>query len=608
MLAALRTNTKVILWIVVIGFIGFIFAGWGRGLQRGRDAAERGVIGKINGVEVTYSQFNESFRNRLRSYLEQTEVEINESMRSTIREETWNSLVADILIRQEIEELGIDVPDDTVFDLLWNNPPQQVYNSPSFQDEEGNFSFDMYHREIQLHPERWEAFAQMYRQSLQRQMLQRQIQSGAFITDNELWNGFVEQNEKVRVTYARVDPRSIEAQPLMPTEEEAREYFTSHRAEYEQPPTAVLDFVSFPKTPSPADEEDIRSFLSDIAALARGESDFAELARTHSQGPSGPEGGDLGWFARGAMVGPFEEAAFALDVGEVSDPVKTRFGYHVIKVEDKRTRDGQEEIKARHILIELTPSEETLLDIEEDVVELLELAEEEDLEQAAADLGYEVQETPPFEDDGFIPGVGEMRPAVVMTFENDPEFVFGPFESQEAYYVFEIAERRPSELPTFEELQAEAEETGREHPAALDLLSERREDRALATAQRIADAVRGGATLEEAASTEGYAPQETDLFSRRDHVRMVGRANEFIGTSFGLRTGETSGVVEVGDPPVYYVIRVEEKVAADREQFLEQQQQLRQQLLQREQVALFSAWLQGLIEEADIDDYRERFF
>jgi len=608
MLAALRTNTKVILWIVVIGFIGFIFAGWGRGLQRSRSAPERGVIGRVNGVTITYSDFNESFSNRLRSYVDRTGGDVSDATRDALREETWNSLVAEILVNQEIDRLHIDVPDETVFDLLWNNPPQEVYSAPAFQDESGNFSFDTYHREIQMHPERWEGIAQMYRSSLRRAMLQNQIQSGAFVSDNEVWEEFAATTEQVRASYVRVDPRSMDAAALMPTEEEARGYFAAHRSEYEEPPTAVLRYVRFDKTATVADETDIRLFLSDLASIAREEGDFADLARTYSQGPSGPEGGDLGWFGRGSMVEPFEEAAFALNVGEISEPVKTRFGYHIIKVDDKRVQDGEEEVKASHILIELSPSEETLRSIEDLAVELQELADEESLSEAATELGYDVETTAPFEDGETIPGVGDMRPAVVVTFENDPGFVFGPFGSRDAYFVFEVAERNPSRLPTFDDLKAEAEEQGLEHPAAIDLMMERRNDRALATAERIVEAVRSGQPLEAAAAAEGLPVQATEPFSRRDYVRGVGRANAFVGTCFGLRTGETSGVVEVDEPRSYYVIRVEEKVAPDRDRFAETREDLRQQLLGREQMNLFTTWLEGLTERSDIDDFRERYF
>jgi len=74
----------------------------------------------------------------------------------------------------------------------------------------------------------------------------------------------------------------------------------------------------------------------ELVAEARGGADFAELAKEHSTGPSGPNGGSLGWFGAGMMVPPFEEATFALEVGAISEPVQTQFGWHVIKLNETR--------------------------------------------------------------------------------------------------------------------------------------------------------------------------------------------------------------------------------------------------------------------------------
>ncbi len=608
MLAALRANTKVILWIVVVGFIGFIFAGWGRGLQRYRSGPEKGLVGRVDGVPITYTDFNDSYRRRLAAYAERTGSEVSESTREAIREDTWNSLVADVLISDEIRRLNIDVPDELVFELLWNNPPRAVYESPSYSDENGNFSFDLYHREIQLHPERWEGLAQTYRKTLQRQILQQEIQSAAFVTDNEVWDEFVAQNEKVRVSYVYVDPRRIDAEGLTPTEDEARAYFTAHRADYEEPSKVVLDYVRFPKEPSEADEEDVIARLEELAQAAREGEDFAELARIYSEGPSASEGGDLGYFGRGVMVPEFEEVAFGLKVGQLSDPVKTKFGYHIIKLEDRRRKDGKEEIRVRHILMRLRPSEETLVELEEAVTEFRDKAKSKGLAAAAEALGYTVERTPPFPEGRYIPRIGNIGPAAKMAFQSKPGQLLGPYNTQDAYYMFEVVERIPRRLPTFEELAAKAEETGTDHPAAIDLLRERRTDRARSIAQSIAAAVEAGSSLEEAADKEGYDVERTEPFTRRDFVPGIGRANEFIGTAFGLRAGQTSGVIELADPTRFFILRVEERTAADETLFAEQRDELRRQLLQQKQLELFTSWLDDLRTSAKIEDFRDLFF
>lgn len=608
MLGALRSNTKIILWIVVVGFIGFIFAGWGRGLQRSRPGPERGLLGRVNGVVIEYRDFSDAMRERLIQYAEQSGGEVSDAAREAIREETWNGLVAEILVDSEIRRLGIDVSNELVFEMLWNNPPQMIYQSEAFQDENGNFSFDLYHREIQLHPERWEGIAEMYRSSLKRSLLQQEIQSAAFINDNELWSEFVAQNEKARVTYVAVDPGRLDRESLLPTEEEARAYFDTHRADYEEPPRVVLNVVSFPKAASDEDEADTALRLAEIAEAVRQGEDFAEMAKAYSDGPSGPEGGDLGWFGRGRMVPEFEEAAFALEIGEVSDPVKTQFGYHIILVEERRTTEGEPEVKARHILAEIRPSEETLIAIEQSTADLRDAADGDDLALAAEAAGYEMRSTPPFVDGRYIPSVGNMRPAVKLAFESDPGTVLGPYVGPDEYYVFEVAERMPSNLPTYDELKARAEETGSDHPAVLDLLNVRRSDRARAVADEMASAVRSGTSLEDVASSQGYVVEETAPFSRREYVRGIGRGNEFVGTAFGLRVGQASGVVEVEEPHRFYILRVEERVAADQSVFIEQREGLREQMLQRERIELFSTWLEGLKQRADIADFRDLYF
>ena len=454
MLQQLRENSKYILWIVVVGIVVWFgsqgFTALVRQLRGETRGPERGMIGRVDNTQIRYQDFADAYRQRIQAYAERTGgAEITDSTAEALREETWNSLLAEVLITNELDRLQIDVSNQQVFDLLWNNPPEYVYRSPSFQTEDGRFDFDAYHREIQLHPERWEGIAQMYRESLRRQMLQQEITAGAFISDNELWTEFNERNEKVRVTYATLDPRTLGYEGFLPTEDEARAYFDLHRAEYEEPETVELSYVVFSKAATELDEEDARVRLMDIAHAVRGGEDFGELAKMYSEDPSAREnGGDLGWFDRTKMVDAFTDVAFSMSPGEISEPFRTEFGYHIIQLEETRGSGDAREVRASHILIRVMPSEETLAELEEQAVAVRDAADESSLTEVAAAEGLTVESTGAFPNERFIPRVGNARPAVRIAFESEVGTIIGPYETPEGFYVFSVAARNESRLPT----------------------------------------------------------------------------------------------------------------------------------------------------------------
>ncbi len=125
----------------------------------------------------------------------------------------------------------------------------------------------------------------------------------------------------------------------------------------DEPEAAKLSHILLEIKTSPESMDSLRGRAEGLCARAKQGEDFADLAKRYSDDPSAEQGGDLGFFGRGDMIAKFEEAAFSLQPGEVSDVVQTEFGYHVIKVEDKK----EDRVHARHILILVRPSEEDTL-------------------------------------------------------------------------------------------------------------------------------------------------------------------------------------------------------------------------------------------------------
>ncbi len=135
------------------------------------------------------------------------------------------------------------------------------------------------------------------------------------------------------------------------SDEETKAFYDSHQEMFKQPERVRAShiLVTVAKDASQADREAAMEQIKDIQKRVNAGEDFAELAKAHSQCPSAQKGGDLGFFRRGQMVKPFEEAAFALKPGEVSDIVETQFGYHLIKVTEREEAStaSYDEVKER---------------------------------------------------------------------------------------------------------------------------------------------------------------------------------------------------------------------------------------------------------------------
>jgi len=154
-----------------------------------------------------------------------------------------------------------------------------------------------------------------------------------------------------------------------------------------------------------------------------------KLAKIFSDDGSAQAGGDLGWFEKGLMVPAFDSAAFSLKIGEISQPVKTRFGWHVIKLNDRKTekgipRGGTEEVdieklNAAHILLRVEPSSTTLEQLFNNAQDFVETALSEGFKETAEQFNYEIQTTQPFVEDGYIQNIGRNPQANDFVFNND---------------------------------------------------------------------------------------------------------------------------------------------------------------------------------------------
>ena len=181
----------------------------------------------------------------------------------------------------------------------------------------------------------------------------------------------------------------------------------------------------------------------DIVAKLKNGDDFAELARAYSDGPSGPRGGDLGFFGKGRMVKAFEEAAFALESGQTSDPIKTQFGWHIIKVEEKKGADDSLQVHARHILIEVRPGRDTLDSLRVAAEEFSEKAEDIGFDSTVNEAGLQSQDSGFITAGSFFPLLGNSTSGLVNNFLHaSPGDISNIYENDQGIQVFSLREIR----------------------------------------------------------------------------------------------------------------------------------------------------------------------
>lgn len=591
-MSAMREKTKIVLFVVLLAFVGFIFFDWGMNMDRG--APNQGTVGKVNGEDISADAYRKTRQQVVQSYESRTGRSPEEADTDAIDEEAWIALIRESLLKEQVEKYDITISDAEILELLRTNPPDVIRSQ--FANDKGEFDVAAYQRAL-ADPSlsaQWANVEEFLRATLPADKLQNYVSLNARVTTAEVRERFAARNEKLRARYVVSSSMTVQLPEGAVTEENAHAYYDAHKDEFKVGEQAVLEFVRVSKLPSPSDSaasrEDLEKVRSEILAGA----DFEDLARTWSDDPSGQTGGDVPAFGRGDMVPELERVAFATPVGQVSEVFATPFGYHIVKVEERKMEAGKERVHLRHILVKVEPSSETLTAATRTVEDLLEAVNNggKDFIQTVDGLGLKVEKTPPFERGGAIPGIGMLRAAERFAFANSPGAVTKEsIEDQTSVYAFRLAERRPAGIAAFEDVK--------ERVMALVADAERKE----IARKRLDDVIpQSNGTLEGIAKAMGASVDTTGEVTRESFVPGVGRKNAFVATAFALEVGKTSGIVE--SDRGFYVLQVSQKTPADEALFGQQKDEIRRQLLQEKRQLLVTAWLETLVANAEIVDFR----
>ncbi len=598
MLQSMRSSAKYIWWFVVLTFVVvFVFAETS-GLT-GRGALTRGTtVASVNGTDINYDTWLRAREQRIQQAQAQSPQPLTLDQENRIEDATFDDLVNEILLRQEYERRGITVTDAQIRQAALEQPPQQFLANPEFQTE-GQFDIDKYRRFLSSPIAKQSGVSfqleQYYRTELPRQELFEQVASAVYVTDAQLWRIWQDSHDSARVSYVRFAPDLIPDSAVTVSDKEIADYFKAHQADFQKRPgRAVVTVAVVPRTVTAVDSAEVLKHVEQLRAdIVSGKESFADVAKRESADTaSAADGGYLGMVTKGSFVEEFDSAAFALQPGQISQPVLTPFGYHLIEVDAKKG----DSIGVRHILLRIQQSDSSASWSDSRADSLAKAASSDKpavFDSITKALGLETFQASATENEP-LTHEGKYVPSVsAWAFNARPGETSDLIDGQDAYYVALLDSLTEGGDAT---LQTEHDDIERE------LKRQKKLEMLLPRAEKISSAVTKGETLEAAAKSAGLTVEQTPEFARTTTVPGLGQATQAVGAAFGLKKGEVSQPIRSENG--VFVIRVDDRVSADRAAWEKQKTDQRSRVLQGMRQQRVQQFLASLRQSAKVEDRR----
>ncbi len=599
MMTKLREYSKIGIVILALAFIGLMVFDWGMdylGLKQ-----RSNIIGKVNGKKLTYEMFSDQYQQIYQAERQRnSEQELQDEQLETIRQQVWEQFVQKVLFEEEIKKLNITVSDSEIVFQIRNFPLEQIKNNPGFQTD-GRFDWNKYYASFSNPEMPWYQIEEFYRQQLPFEKLQNIITSSVRISDSETELDFTENYLKANVIYLEIPFTRFRTSDLAVSAEAVKDYYDDHRDEYKQEETRNLDYVSFALTPTRSDTDRVLSEFEEIRTrLAAGE-DFNKLADEYSEDPGKETNhGRYDFFERGAMVKPFEDASFNGRVGELVGPVESQYGFHLIKIEDKRKQDGKEQVKVSHILLKVTTSPSTREHVESTASQFRNEADEVGFETAAESNKYAIQQTGDITQTGkFIPGFGRNYQIYNFAFKQPLGAISELVYAEQSIAVFKLTNIKKEGIRPLEEVKTLI--TG-------SIRLEKQKERAREFSKKIQAEIDQNIPFEQIVindTSKTVRIGTTGDFSMKSSIPSIGFDQKFNGMAFSLTPGRISPMIETNR--AIYWQKLLSKSSFDSTLYNSQKESIRQRLLAQKRNKVFSNWYDFLKTKATIEDNRNLF-
>jgi peptidyl-prolyl cis-trans isomerase D len=615
-------SLKVVLLIVIVVFIltSGVIVYFGTGSL---DGVSGNAVAVVNGEEIPFERFRRAQANLMAAYERMARQRITPELaeRLGLSQQVVNELVTEAVVIQGAAHEGIRVGDDELRLAI-----QQIRE---FQ-ESGRFSREEYLkvlRQLRLDPGEFES---EIRRQLVRRKMEALIKQGVKVSDGELRQAYSERHERVRAAWAYADLKPVMAavtvadadlepyvkghqpqfsqperralqyvivsprkQPAAVSDAEVEAYYQEHLAEFDEPRRLRLAhvLVRVPPVGGSAAEDAARAKVEDVIKRAKGGEDFAKLARDISEDKaSAVQGGDLGFVGPGELVAPFEQAAFALKKGEISEPVRTPFGYHAIRVVDVK-EGGKTPLKEVAPKIKETlgaqKSEQAAEVRAQEVRAALISAKEFPAE--AKRLGLEPQEAT-FKRGDALGEAGRDAQLDETLFGLAVGGVSTPIKTAAGFAVVKVVQHTPAGVPPLAEIRDRVVEA---------IKRERAEQQVTDRAKALIASVGQGGDLAAAAKADGFTTGSIPPFSRAEPPKERGSLPGGVLMA-ALQTPAGQLAEPVRAEGGVYVVKTLERTPAAADGFDRERAELEKQVLEQKRALAWDNWIRGRLADSKV--------
>lgn len=621
-----------IIWII-LGVVCFVFVFFGiEAVVSGPGVNTVATVGEtsIEPIEVLRAEFNlvQAYRN---AYKDQFTQEVRDSL--NLRQQALDGLIDRAVLTEQAKALGLEISDDELRDVL--------LGTPAFQ-RDGRFNKEQYMRVLRGAQRTPADYEESIRRDLAIQRLQQLVEDGASVSEDEARDAVLAQEETRTFSFVKVPTVEFEEHVDIDDEDGIEATYEENKAKYATPETARTALLVFSpdafasevevtddqvkafydenlesrftqahevsarhillKVDAGASDEDKAAVREKMEAvqkrLADGE-EFAAVATEVSEDVgSATKGGDLGYFGKGRMVPPFEEAAFALEPGGTSEIVESPFGFHIIRVEDVREERVKPLDEVRETIVaELQEAGGGDKAKEAAEAAFAALEEGKSFDEVAQAQGIAVETPEPFAQNAPVPGVGRSFPLSNALFALEPGRHTDVTAVEKKWVVARLDEKVPSTIPPLEDIRSKV---------VGDFRRKKGEEAGQAAAAELLAQAKELGSLEKAAEAAGRTVETSQSFSRQGpYVPGMGVNQALKDAVFAL--SEANPVAEepfvvLGDA---LVIGLGESTVPTEDEMKEKLEETRTALLRRTQQQLFQSYVEELRAGAKVEVNRQ---